>query len=655
VLHATIHGVSQPEVEQRASGAPGAPPAASRRDIALAERLTRHLLPYGVALVVLQLAFRGWALSGSWFYFDDIAFMSRAMNQPLDSSYLLESYGGHLMPGGFLVVWLLTKVAVYSWAPWAAVLLVLQAAAGLGMLRLLVSLFGRRPLVLALLAGYLSYVFTLSAGIWFAAGINQLPMQVALVFGLHSHVAYLRHRRLGSLVAALAWTVAGLVFYEKTLLLLGIYAILGLGWFATGGTTDRLRHVWTHYRAGVLAYGALGIGYLGFYVHYGLDFSPGSANAQPWSPIAYNLVGYTMLPGLVGGPLRWQPLGVGAFGSPSQAVVLVSWAAFVAVVVHAQRTRTRALRAWAPLAFTVACNVVLLASARANVVGPEIAREYRYQTETSALFVIGLGLALLPLLGAPEVNELREPEDSVTAEEAEPPEPPEPPEPLVPAVPAEPDNPRVVAAIAVAVVLAALLSSTRYVHLWQDDNPSKAYFAQVRRTLAAAADKPVPLVDTGIPQSLLWAYRYPEDAYSHVFRDLDDETSYPRSSMDRLYMFDDGGRLSPVAISETRVQLPGSGCGYPLDADTTSIPLDGPVIGGGWWIRVAYASPRAVHLHLQAGDEGHDLSLPSGLHNVFVQAAGTFDDVVLSDYPEDTGLCVTALTLGLPSPTPPAS
>ncbi len=45
---------------------------------------------------------------GSWFYFDDLAFMSRAMNQPLDARYLFESYGGHLMPAGFALIWLLT-------------------------------------------------------------------------------------------------------------------------------------------------------------------------------------------------------------------------------------------------------------------------------------------------------------------------------------------------------------------------------------------------------------------------------------------------------------------------------------------------------------------------------------------------------------------
>jgi len=509
------------------------------------------------------------------------------------------------------------------------VLLVLTAAAGLGMLRLLVSLFGRRPLVLALLAGYLAYVFTLSAGIWFAAGINQLPMQVALVFGLHAHVEYLRHRRIRSLVWAIVWTLFGLVFYEKTLLLLGIYAILGFGWFCTGDTTHRLQHLWSHYRTGVLAYGALGVGYLVLYVHYGLDFSPGTANTQPWSPIAYDLVGTTLLPGLVGGPLRWQPLSVGAFGYPTQAVVLVSWAAFVSVVVHGLRSRTKSARAWALLAFPVFCNVVLLASARANVVGPDIAREYRYQTETAALFALAVGLAFLPLVGAPEQN----------VEQAG----------------AEPENPRLLAAITACVVGAALLSSLRYVDLWQERNPSEQYFANVDRTLAAAADKPVPLVDIGIPQTLLWAYRYPENAYSHVLRNHADETSYPRSSLDRLYMFNDDGTLAPVSIPETRVQLGGAGCGFPLDQRTTSVPLNGPVLGGGWWLRISYGSPKDVDTHLVVGDEVYDLSLPKGLHNLFVQASGTFDHVVFSDYARATGLCVTALTLGLPTPAPTAS
>ncbi|MFC4784670.1 hypothetical protein ACT8ZV_09360 [Nocardioides sp. MAHUQ-72] len=580
----------------------------------------------GLALVAVQLGYRAWALAGSWFYFDDLAFMSRAMNQPFDLGYLTESYGGHLMPAGFAAAWVLTDRAVYDWWPWALTLLAMQAVAGVGMLRLLLSMFGHRRLVLVLLAGYLGYVFTLPAGLWWAAGINQLPFQIALAFGLTSHLAYLRTGRVRHLVATLAWTVAGLAFYEKTLLLFGIYAIVALGWFCRGNTPERLLSLWARYRPGIVAHTVVAATYLALYVEYGLNFSPGDSSNQPWSPIAWNLVAVALLPGLVGGPITWEPLTVGSFADPSQIVQLASWALVGALVVYAYRTRTRSGRAWAPLLFTLLANVALLASARANIVGPDIAREYRYQTESGALFVLCVGLAFLPLLGADEVNEAR------------------------PEVPRPYERQGVVVLLSLAVAAAALTSSDRYIELWQDRNPTEAYISSVRSSLAAAEDKPVPLVDTGIPQTLLWAFRYPENAYSHVLRPFADETTYPRHAVDRLYMFDDAGHLAPVVVPPTRQMVPGTGCGYPLKGRRTVIPLDGPVIGGGWWIQIGYASRRALSLRVTAGDDVHDLDLPAGLHNVFVQASGEFQEVTVSGYPRSSDACVAELALGVPVP-----
>jgi hypothetical protein len=593
--------------------------------------VTRHLVPYGVALVVLQLVFRGWALSGSWFYFDDLAFMSRAMNEPLDASYLLESYGGHLMPGAFLTVRVLTEVAVYSWAPWAVVLLALQALAGLGMLRLLVSLFGRRPLVLALLAAYLAYVFTLSAGIWFAAGINQLPMQVALVFGLHAHVDHLRHRRVRSLVVCMLWTVLGLLFYEKTLLVFGVYALVTLGWFSRGRTPDRLRHVWDTYRPAVLAHAAVGAVYLAAYVHWGLDFSPGSTNAVPWSPLAYNLLGVALAPALVGGPFQWQPIAVGSFADPAQVTILVSWVLVLGLGAYAYLTRTRTKRAWSLLGFTLFCNLVLLASARANIVGPDIAREYRYQTESAAMFVLGVGLAFLPVVGATETVAHRE--GAVRTF----------------------DDARLVAAVTAVICVAATYSSVRYVDLWQDRNSSRAYVEEIEKQVRSAPTQPVPLVDTGIPQTLLWAYRHPENYYSHVFRNLDDRTSFPTEAVDDLFMFDDAGRLVGVGVPPTRSNEETGGCGYALDGDATEVPLNGPVFGDGWWIELDYEATRDTQVRIVAGDEVHDLALPAGTHRAFVTARGEFDAVRLSGYDAGAGACVTSLTLGLPEPERAAS
>jgi len=586
------------------------------------------IVAWGLLLILAQLVLRGWALWGSWFYFDDLAFTSRALNQSFDGSYLFESYGGHLMPAGFALVWVLTKVAVYEWWVWAVVLIMMQAVASLGLLRLLRSMFGDRRSVLVLLAGYLCTALTLPASIWFAAGINQLPLQIALVFGLHAHIQYLRTRSWHSLAATLAWTLAGLLFYEKTALLFGVYALVAACWFGHGNTPERLLGLWTAYRTGIIAHAVVAGTYLAIYAAVGLNFSPGGAQSQPLTPITWNLVFVALIPALVGGPLTWQPIAVGSFANPSQLVQLASWLAVGSLVYYAHRTRTLSKRAWSLVAWAVLANVLLLASARANIVGPDIAREFRYQTECALLFVLSAGLAFLPLLRAPVRNDVRE------------------------GVPRTYETPRFVAAAAAVVAVLSVVSSVRYVNLWQDRNPTAAYYRQVVRSLANTGKKPVPIVDGGIPNTMLWAFRYPENTYSHVFRNLAGQTSYPKVSLDRLFDFDDKGRLRPVEVPQTRVLLPSVGCGYSMKGETKmTLPLNGPVIGGGWWVRMGYQSDRSTRLEITAGDEHHEVTVPGGLHALYFRASGQdFDRITLEGNHDGADLCVGEVSLGLPQP-----
>ena len=510
----------------------------------------------------------------------------------------------------------------------------MQVAASVGMLRLLLSMFGRRPLVLVLLAGYLFWVFTLPASVWWAAGINQLPLQIALVFGLHAHIAYLRDRQVRHLVLALLWVAFGLLFYEKTVLILGIYGLVALCWFSSGRTPQRLRGLWDRYRLAIIVYVVVGGAYLAIYATYGLNFSPGETADVSWGPIAWNLVAVAMGSALIGGPIEWQSLSVGSFANPPDWVLVASWAAVGAMVFYASRSRTISNRAWSLLAFTSLGNIALLASARANVVGPEIAREYRYQTEAAAVAVLGIGLAFLPLLGATEQNAVR------------------------PDAPQGYEDRRLIAAIVAVVVAFSALSSVRYVDLWQDRNPTKSYITNVESSLkkasAAADGAEIPLVDAGVPQSLLWSYRYPENTYSHLFKPWADLTTYPRNSIDDLFMFDDAGTLAPVGLSPARLMAEPEdapqNCTVAMQDGVTVIPLDGPVIGGGWWIALNYKSPVDTHFRLVAGDEAHDVEAPAGKHTAWFQAAGTFDEVKIDSFPEDTGLCIQGLVLGSPFP-----
>jgi len=590
------------------------------------------VLLLGIALILAQLAFRAWGALGSWFYFDDLAFMSQAMNLPFDRHYLFQSYGGHLMPAGFAAAAGLTAVSAYTWWPWALLLLALQALADFGMLRLLVSMFGRRPPVVALLAGYLFYVFTLSAGIWWAAGINQLPLLIALTFGLHAFLEHLRSRRIRPLVVALLWTVAGLAFYEKTLLVIGVYAIVALAYFTSGDTPARLRQLWSAYRWAVVSFAALGGGYLVLYLAVSPDVAGSQGSDNPWGLLSWNLVMVSFASAVVGGPLRWESVGMGSLAEPSYVVQVAAWAAVAGLVRYCLSTRTRSIRAWLPLAFTLTCTAVLLVSNRAGAVGPAIAREYRYQPESGALFVIGVGLALLPLLGAVERNE-RRPEAVTTWERT-----------------------RYVAPVVAVVVALATVSATSYVRSWHGANRTRAYLDNVRAALVAAPEPPL-LVDAGIPQDLLWSYRYPENTYSHVFRRLAGPLRFPTASTERPRMFDDDGHLVPVSLTTARSMVPTDGCGYRADAaGDVTVPLDGPVLGSNWWIALTYRSREPVDAEIVAGDLRHDMALAAGRHTVYLSAEGEFHSVVLhhgAGHSPTDGLCVSALTLGLPTATPP--
>jgi hypothetical protein len=584
----------------------------------------------GLALIAVQLAFRAWALWGSWFYFDDLAFMSQAMNGPPDLGFLFQSYGGHLMPAGFASVWVLTELAPYQWWPWALFLLALQALAGVGMLRLLLSLFGRRPLVLALLAGFLFYVFTLPAGVWWAAGVNQLPMLVALVFGLHAFVEHLRSHRVRPLVGALAWTIVGLAFYEKTLLVIGVYAVVAIAYFCSGDTPTRLRSLWNTYRLAVVSFAVLGAAYLALYAWQGLEQSGDGTASSGWAYLAWNLVMVSFATAIIGGPLHWDAVGAGSLASPFSVLQVAGWVAVVGAVYYAYRTRAQSLRAWLPLAFTLTCNVALLVGARAAVVGPAIGLEYRYQPESAALFVIGVGLALVPLVDAPERNDER------------------------PGVLLVDRMPWVVPAVATLVCVLAAVSSLQYVRTWQQENPSRAYFETVQDQLESAG-QPVRLVDSTVPQTLLWSYRFPENTYSHMFRPWEEHTTYPGAVVDDLGIFDDQGVLGTMSVLPAREMQPREGCGYRISGTKTSIPLNGPVFGSGWWVAAEYTAAEESDVLVRAGDSSHEIGLPAGEHTLLFSVEGSLRSIEMSNdggtAPAD--LCVTSLALGSPATSTP--
>ncbi|HSR26746.1 MAG TPA: hypothetical protein VLW53_24570 [Candidatus Eisenbacteria bacterium] len=589
----------------------------------------RPVLLVGAGMVLIQLVVRTWALFGSWFQFDDFSFMSRVMNHRLGWDMLLEPYAGHVMPAGFLLSWANAQVDPLNFNLPAATLFTMQVLASVGCLALLIHAFGERWGILLPLGVYLFSIITLPAFIWWAAGVNQMPLQVAFFWGLYAHLSYLRTRRFRYAVITMALVLMSLAFYEKTLLLFAVFAILALGYFATGDIADRLVSVWRRYRPAVVLYFFVALAYIVFYAVWGLNFNPSNANDQPLGPVVMNLAGKSFATGILGGPLRWDfPNPLFEIPDPSEIATFVSWVVLSVMVLELARTRKRSKRAWLIPAWFVAADVLLVTAGRAFLVGPQIALDYRYQTELAGAATFALGLALMPLRGARESAELVRPSAFF-------------------------DRPWRVGAATVAIVALALVSTGQYVTHWQSARQSRSYFAAVDRDLRWRQTR-VPMVDASVPDYLMWAFGYPDNTYSHMLRMFSAHTRYPKISADSLYMIDLKGRVKPVVIPAVRRNLPGpdGACGYRLGAASTTIPLNGPVIGGGWWLRIGYYSDAATPVTITFGEQTYKTALEKGLHSLYLEASGQFSLVTISGLQGTTSGCTNDVTLGLPQPFP---
>jgi hypothetical protein len=592
----------------------------------------RRLLSHPVVLaatglVLLQLGFRAWATYTSWFTGDDFYFIAHMTTDGTSLASALEPHGGHLMPAGMYLSWLSDAISPYDYWFNATVLLLLQVAADVGLLVLLVKLFGPRPGILPPLALYLFTVFTAPLAVWWAAGINQFALHIALFWGLIGVVSYLRTRRPAGLWAAAAVTVGGLLFYEKTILVVGVFGIVAMAYFASGGLWQRLRHVLTTYRLGVVVLGGLAVAYGVAYAVLGLNFNPGKGGNEAFGQVAVNMVVQSGATGLVGGPFAWTHVEPGSLPDPSNLVVLAALVVIVVVVLQIHRSRRRSLRGWLVPAYFLVADAALVTAARASLVGPRIALDYRYEAELGAAAALGLALATLPLLGAVETVEPR-PGGRLLG------------------------HPRRVAALTTVVAVLGAVSTVQYVTRWQDDLKGQAFFDRLLPALDRTTG-PVPLVDRPVPAYIVSPLEYPGNQLSHLLVSYAGHASFPDQATDTLLTAADDGRLVPVYIPPTRAAPPGPqpGCGYAITGDEVSIPLNGQVSFGGHWVRIGYLASASSPVVVTAGQASYSTVVQPGVHALYLAAGSDFDSVEISGLASGVTMCTDDVTVGVPKPT----
>ena len=616
------------DAPRRARALPRTPDDAPLRIDAATLRHSR-VAQAAVALIVLHLAYRTWITSISWYVGDDFSFMSRMWHDGPSLAAVTEPYAGHVMPGGLYLTWLAGEIHAYDFTIAGAVLVAMQAAADVGLLVLLVRMFGLRAGILPPLALYLFTVFSTPTAVWWAAGVNQIPLQVALFWSLAAHVSYLRTRELRHLVVTVVWLAAGLAFYEKTVLVLGAIGLVSLSYFATGSLRDRVRTMWADYRPATLLLTLVGAGYLALYASVGLNFSATGAGNDLLGGVATNMALQAYAPALVGGPLDWTHQGPGSLPDPGAVVTVVSVLVIVLVLRAIHRSRLRSLRAWWLPAFFLVCDVALVLAGRATFVGDVIALEYRYQSELGAITALALACATLPIRGAVETVEPRGPSRFL-------------------------DAPGRVAAAVATVCALGLVSSSQFATYWSSHAEGEPYFARLLAPVKDA-EHPVPLIDAPVPNFIMWGLGYPANLQSRLLAPYADRVDFRTSAVDTLMMAGPDGTVGPARIPPTRQAEPGprEGCGWVIHRRPTEIPLDGPVAFGGWWVRIHYLAAEQTPATVAVGSATYDVILPLGEHDLYVAGGGDFDSVSLARGSRTATLCTDDIVVGRPSLTSP--
>jgi hypothetical protein len=589
------------------------------------------VLTVAAALVAGQVAFRAWALSGAWFYVDDFRLLEDASGAGLSFEYLLRPHDYQLMPIGRLVAWVVAASGPLDWTLAVVLTLTVQAAASAACVWMLTTLFGVRWGVIPPLVVYLTSVLTLPAAVWWAAALNQLPLQVVLFSAVALWVRYLRRpTRTGAAQVALV-LVLGLLAYVKTLLVLPLLVALMVFWFTSGTLAERRRAV-RRYAAGVGALLVVGGGYVAYY----LRFVPQPLEGSSWGEageLADALVLRAFGTGVVGGPWEWAVFDPPAsLADPPAWSVPVAWTVIAAVVATSVLTRRHAWPAWVLLAGYLLGAWFLLITARGLAAGTLAGLEYRYLTDVGAVVCLALGLAFLPVPGA---------EISSTPRAAVPGAG------LLGRAGLSRTTTAVVATLTlVAVAVGGVASSIGYARTWHSDHPAADWFRQADADLAAK-NRAVPIVDEVVPEAVMPPWLYPANTTSRLLPLLERPVSFPRVATE-LYALDADGALWQ-ALVDTLVQSepgPVQGCGWLVDDGGATIPLEGRVYGLAWYVRVAYAASSATPAVITVGGTQVETSLRPGPQSLYLRTDEPFDAVRISGLAEGATACVDVIQVG---------
>ncbi|WP_245552398.1 hypothetical protein [Nocardia aobensis] len=630
----------------------------------------RRVLLVAVLLILAQIGLRGWVAGRGYFYWDDLILVGRADRYPLWSAdLLLYDHDGHFMPLAFATAWLVTRIAPLQWAGPVVTMLLLQLAASVAVLRMLLVLVPRRAgavrwAVLIPLIGYLFCPLTLPAFAWWAASLNALPLQFALAWVIADAVLLVRTGRGRYAISGVLVLIVGLLFFEKAVVVPFVaFAVAVLERYLVGARTvdadspvgenesdpgeaaalpedperagdrggpsgwasirDVARTGAALWAGSALILAGWGAAYLTVADHIAVDTSLAGARRLLHSATSLGIV-----PTLLGGPwvwARWLPST--PWATPPGWTVVPAWLILAAVVLVTLRLRRRVLPVWILIAgyvLAVALPIVLIRG------GPNTAAELMQSLRYLADVAVVLAAATALLLAARPRTTSRHP------------------------AAIGPKSPgAVIASRAVAIVLTAafvvssVYTTVSFARSWEI-SPTRTYLTNAR---AAFADRDgAPLLEQEVPWGVLTPMTYPQNLIAQVLGPIAPDGAFGTSTP-HLRMITDEGKLVDASVWWNRRILAGPepGCGYRIDgSDPVALWLDGPMIEHGWTAQINYFANRDGRLTM-AMEHGETVVAPvrAGVHTVFVHVVGSGEVLRIGSRTSGLDVCVGVGPVGV--------
>lgn len=600
--------------------------------------------------ILAQLILRGWIAGSGFFYWDDFILIGRAASLPLWSTDLLfTSHDGHVMPLAFALTWLLTAVAPLNWTAAVVVLLVLQLFASLAVLRLLVVLFGVRARLLGPLVFFLFVPLTVPAFAWWAAAINALPLQIALAWVSADAILLARTGRRRYAISGPAVFAAGLLFFEKAVVVLPVaFAVTVLVAYVTGASARAAA------RRGAALWTACGAVLLAWSACYLLVVQRPRGLSGPEDPGALlrSALSDGLVPALLGGPWRWerwQP--ATPWADPPGLAVALSWALLIIVVSWTIRARPRALAVWAFTTIYAAATIAPIIVLRD---GPGTAALLLQSMRYFADFAVIATIALAALLLAP-------PRTSA-------PDPPTPPSVADSPGPHPMSDPRLRAkstgeagtfarisrqdvrrrlpglVVTALFLVSSLYSTITFTQSWEP-SPARTYITGLQSALPAAD---APLLPQEVPWNVLNPLAFPQNMTDRVLAPIATPTTFAQSTP-RLRMITDTGEIVDARVWWNRGIVEGEepDCGHRVGGPTT-LPLNGPMQIRDWTVQVNYLAERDGRIAVSfAGDAETVAEVDAGLGTVYVRLLGGGTALRIRTLDPQQSLCVGAGPVGV--------